>query len=89
MSNPYFERFITYIVNPVIVFLFALALLYFAYGVLVFLINADEESKRETGKKHMLWGVVGLFIMVAVYGIIGVILGTIGAQAPANIINKI
>lgn len=81
----YLNRFISNIVNPVIYFLFAVALMYFLYGVLIFIINADDESARDTGKKHMFWGVIGLFIMVSVYGIIGLILGTMGASVPSNL----
>lgn len=85
----YLNRFVDNIVNPVIYFLFAIALLYFLYGVLVFIINADDETARDTGKKHMLWGIIGLFIMVSVYGILGLIIGTIGAQAPANLQGRV
>ena len=76
----YLGRFVENIVNPLIYFLFAIALLYFLYGVLVFILNADDESGRDTGKKHMLWGIVGLFIMVSVYGILGLIIGTVGVK---------
>ena len=85
----YLNRFVDNIVNPVIYFLFAIALLDFLYGVLVFIINADDETARDTGKKHMLWGIIGLFIMVSVYGILGLIIGTIGAQAPANLQGRV
>lgn len=81
----YLNRLITSIVNPIIYFLFAVALLYFLYGVLIFIINADDEKARETGKKHMFWGVIGLFIMVSVYGILGIVLGTVGATPPSNL----
>ena len=81
----YLNNLINNIVNPVIYFLFAVALLYFLFGVLVFVINADDDTARATGKRHMFWGIVGLFIMVSVYGIIYIILGTVGAEAPVNL----
>lgn len=84
----YLGRFVDNIVNPLIYFLFAIALLYFLYGVFVFILNADDESKRDTGKKHMLWGIVGLFIMVSVYGILGLIIGTMGVSSD-NIPNSL
>jgi hypothetical protein len=31
----------------------------------------------------MFWGIIGLFIMVSVYGILGIVLGTVGADAPS------
>jgi len=78
----YLSRFIDNIVNPIIYFLFALALLYFLYGVFIFIMSADDETARATGKKHMFWGVIGLFIMVSVYGILDLVIGTVGADTP-------
>ena len=44
----------TLIINPFIVFLFALALAYFLYGVVQFIGNQENEEKKTAGKKHML-----------------------------------
>ncbi len=64
------------IVNPLILLLFALALVYFLYGVYEFIANGDNDEKKTTGKSHMLWGIVGLTIMMGVWFILGVILDT-------------
>jgi hypothetical protein len=85
----YLRNLIDNIVNPIIYFLFAVALLYFLFGVLVFIKNADDESARETGKKHIFWGIIGLFIMVSVYGIISIVVGTVGADVPTNLMGNV
>ena len=85
----YLTNFVNNIVNPVIYFIFAVALMYFLYGVLIFILNADDETKRQVGKQHMFWGLIGLFIMVSVYGIIGIIIGTTGATPPSNLSGKV
>ena len=64
------------IVNPLILFLFALAVVYFLYGLLEFIGNGANDEKKTTGKSHMLWGVVGLTIMMGVWTILNVILNT-------------
>ena len=69
------------ILNPLIVFLFALALAYFLYGVMQFIINPGNEEIRKTGKSHMMWGVVGMVIMVSVFGIMQLILNTLGEKS--------
>ena len=61
--------------------MFALALVYFLYGVFIFIRNADNEDVRDTGKSHMVWGVVGLFIMVSVYAILRIVIGTVGVSS--------
>jgi len=64
------------ILNPLIVLGFAIALLYFFYGVFTFVLNAGDEKGRELGKRSIVWGLVGMFIMVSVFGIVRVILKT-------------
>jgi uncharacterized membrane protein YidH (DUF202 family) len=68
----------TLIINPLIVLLFALAVLYFLYGVAEFIWSQDSEEKKTTGKSHMLWGVIGITIMMGVWGILNMVLATLG-----------
>ncbi len=56
--------------RSIIPFIFALATLMFLYGVVEFLSGAQEEAKREKGKSFMIWGIVGLAVMVSVWGIV-------------------
>ena len=57
------------ILNPLIIGLFAVAVVYFLWGLVKFLQNQDNEEAQSEGKMHMFWGVVGIFIMMAVQGI--------------------
>ncbi len=57
--------------------MFALAVLYFLYGVSEFIRNQDNEEAQTAGKQHMFWGVVGVFLMMAVFGILGIIEKTV------------
>lgn len=66
------------IINPLILFLFALAVAYFLYGVLEFIWNGNNDEKKTVGKSHMLWGVIGITIMMGVWAILGIILNTFG-----------
>ena len=68
------------ILNPLITLLFALALVYFIYGLVQYLLSPDNEEVRKTSKSHMLWGIVGMFIMVSVFGIMTMILNTVGEK---------
>lgn len=70
----------TNILNPLILILFALAFVYFVYGVAAYIWNPDSEEAREKGKRSMLWGIVGMFIMVSVFGIMQLIISTVGAD---------
>ncbi|MEK7471409.1 MAG: hypothetical protein AAB623_02050 [Patescibacteria group bacterium] len=66
------------IINPIIGLLFALAVVYFLYGVFEFLSNQENEEKKTTGKSHMMWGIVGITIMMGVWTILSIVLNTLG-----------
>jgi succinate dehydrogenase/fumarate reductase cytochrome b subunit len=70
------------IITPIIFLLFALALVYFLYGVMIFIANADQPEMRKTGAKHMIWGVIGMFVMFGVKGILLLIISSFGLQNP-------
>ena len=71
----------TNILNPIIAILFALAFTYFVWGVAKYIWNPDSEEARTTGQKAMLWGVIGMFIMVSVFGIMRFLISSIGADS--------
>jgi len=72
-----------YIVNPLLLLIFAVGLLVFIFGIIEFLAGLSElNDKKEEGKKHMLWGLVGMFIMASAYAIIKLIATTVGTNIP-------
>ncbi len=46
------------------------ALVYFLYGVVKFIYNINDPEKKNLGKNHMLYGLIGLFIIFSVGGIL-------------------
>jgi len=76
--NSLLNKILENIVTPVVYLIMALAVVYFVWGVLVFIKNADNPEKREEGYQHMIWGIVGIFIMISARGIIKIILSTMG-----------
>ena len=73
-------RISTEILNPLIAIMFAVALCYFFYGVASYIWNPDSEEAREKGRVAMVWGVIGMFVMVSVFGIMEFIISSIGAD---------
>lgn len=66
------------IIQPLINLLFALAIIFFLYGIFEFLSNQENEEKKTTGKQHMIWGIIGITIMMGVWTILGILLNTMG-----------
>ena len=55
-----------------------LALVLFVWGIVQYVVNADNEEAREQGKKVILWGIIGLFSMVGVWGLVSLLISTLG-----------
>jgi len=63
--------------NVAVPLLFALAFIVFIWGVFqYFIAGGHDEEKRETGKSLMLWGIIGFFVMVSVWGLVNILRGT-------------
>ena len=77
----------TEILNPIIAILFAVASLYFLYGIALYIWSPDNEEARENGRVGMMYGIIGMFVMVSVFGILKFIINTTGADT--NLINYV
>jgi len=66
------------ILNPLVALLLALAVLYFLFGVFEFIKGSSDSTDRATGGRHILWGIIGLVIMISVYGILRILTNTLG-----------
>lgn len=60
----------TEILNPAIGLLFGAAILFFVWGIAEYVRSADEPAQRATGAKHMMWGLIGIFVMVSAVAIL-------------------
>ncbi len=57
---------------------FALAFIVFIWGVFQYFVQGgQDEEKREAGKNLMLYGLIGFFIMVSVWGLVNILVGTV------------
>lgn len=83
MTQPILEKAVQVIINPIIQILFVVATIVFVYGVFEFIRGAENPEVRKQGQQHMLWGIIGLAIMVSVFTIVSILLNTIGAETPA------
>ena len=68
------------IINPLIILLFGLAVVYFLYGIFEFISNQENEEKKTTGKNHMIWGIIGIVIMMGVFTILNIIMRTFNIE---------
>ena len=60
---------------------FALAIIYFFFGVAKYIGKAGDPKAQEEGKNIMIYGVIGIAVMASVYGIVAYLQSTIGLGA--------
>jgi hypothetical protein len=65
------------ILVAIIPIIFALALMFFLWGVMKF-IRASDSTKKEEGRKFIIAGLIGLFVMTSLWGIISIVSTTLG-----------
>jgi len=68
---------ISNIVNMVIPVLIALAIVFFIYGIVMYVIGTDEEAKK-SAKSKIIYGIIGLVIIVGMWGLVAIINNTFG-----------
>ena len=66
------------IVNVLIPIMMALAVLAFFWGLVKYIASASDEAAKESGKNLMIWGMIALFVMVALWGILGWVQSNLG-----------
>ena len=73
--------------NLVVPVLFAIAFIVFVWGAFqAFILGHNSDDAHKQGKNLMLWGLVGFFVMVSVWGLVNILTGTItfGNPNPPN-----
>ena len=78
--------FIGGILQPIVPLLIGLGVVVFIYGVLILMFSEGGEKKEE-GKQYMIWGIIGIFVMVSVWGLVNVISGSFKLDNTAPTIN--
>lgn len=67
-------NYVTCMINKSIIpLIFSLTMVMFIWGVVQFVINDDEEAKKEKGKQFMIWGIIGITVMVSVWGLVKIV----------------
>lgn len=73
---------VDYIRTGLVPLLFVMALAYFMWGVIEFIRNANNPDDRKKGKQRIFWGIIGLFVMVAYFGLTAVLTETFFDSSP-------
>ncbi|KKS26543.1 MAG: hypothetical protein UU87_C0001G0058 [Parcubacteria group bacterium GW2011_GWA2_42_11] len=72
--------------NYVIGLLFVLVTVYFIWGIIKYISAAGDEEKLTAGKRHMIYGIIGMAIMAAAWGIVNILVDYIGGGTTPNVV---
>ncbi len=64
------------LLKPIVPVIVSLAVVAFLYGVFKYIFASGGEEK-EKGRDFMIWGIVGLFVMVSIWGFVSILSDTL------------
>jgi len=65
------------VANRLISLLFVVATLVFLWGIIRYVIAGGDEDKLKESKQYIVYGLIGLTVMVAVWGIVSAVVATL------------
>ena len=73
------------IIKSLIPVAFALAIIYFFYGVAKYILKAGDPKEAAAGKSIMIYGIIAIAVMASVYGLVAWLQNTLGVSATSSI----
>ncbi|MDO8619852.1 MAG: hypothetical protein Q7R64_00690 [bacterium] len=64
------------LLNAIVPVLVGLGVFVIIYGVFGYIQHSADEEKRDEAKKFIVWGVVGVFIMVSIWGFVNILINS-------------
>lgn len=64
----------------------AAAVVFFLWGVFQFVRSAGDEEARKTGKNHIIYGVIGIAVMVSLWGLVAFLTGSANLDLDAGVV---
>lgn len=82
LTEPFLTSLKNVILFPLISLMMGVALLVFLWGVFRYVMGAESDEARVTGRRHMIYGIIGFVIMVAAMAILQIATATFGVSVP-------
>ncbi len=74
------------ILNALLPVLIALGIVYFVWGVISYVVGNDEEAKKK-GRDRIIYGIIGLAVIIGVWGLVKILGNTFGLNNNVQQIN--
>ena len=77
-ASSFVDRLLDVIIFPLIGLLSGVAFLVFLWGCAQYIMNAGNDQARSQGRSHIMYGLIGLFVMVSAWALLWVATNTFG-----------
>ncbi len=77
--------FVGFLDDYVVPILIAITVVYFLIGVMKFVKSAGDQKARDEGKKTIFYGLIGLAVMLSVWGLVAIIAKSITGDSNIGI----
>jgi hypothetical protein len=67
---------VTSIINLLIPLAIAVAVLFFVWGLVKYISAGGDDTATAEARKFMLFGIIAIFVMVSVWGLVGILVNT-------------
>jgi len=72
------------LLSAIIPILTVLALIYFIWGVAKYIMSQGDEEQQKSARGMMIWGIIALFVIVSVWGLVAILQDTVGIDRAAG-----
>jgi len=77
------------IINLFIPFLIGLAVFLIIYGIFGYISKAADEEKRKEAKDFIMWGIIAVFIMISIWGLINILVKSFKTDTSTAIVKTV
>ncbi len=79
-AQTFVNKLLEVILYPLITLMLVIALVVFLYGCFEYVAGASNPQAKEKGSKHILWGLIGLLVMLSAFAILSIAAATFGIE---------
>ena len=78
VTIPVFLGRVRGILDALIPFIIGLAVFVIIWGIFNYVVHAAEEEKRTEARSYIVWGIIGVFLMISIWGFVTILINTLG-----------
>ncbi len=73
------------LIGKIIPVMFAIAIVYFFWGLIKYIMKAGDPKEAAAGKSIMIYGVIAIAVMVSIYGLVAFLRGSLGVGSETTL----